>query len=186
MHIRFESAVLLVQDVAASRQFYEELLGQKVFMDFGPNVSFAGGSFAIWQVDHAHEIMFDQPAAGQVGQGEMEIYFESDDLDGVMQRFIEAGVKLVHALREQPWGQRVVRVYDPDGHIIEVGEPIPVFVMRLLDQGLSVQQAAERTSVPVEVVRKIKGGDKWLSVKGHIGRRQQAQAPNQADPRSQA
>ena len=151
MNIKFESAVVFVKDVAASRQFYEGVLEQEVFMDFGPNVSFAGGSFAIWQVDHAHEIMMGE-ASGEVGQGELEVYFESDDVNGVVVRFEEAGIKFVHPMREQPWGQRVVRVYDPDGHIIEVGEPIPVFVTRFLQEGMTVEQAAERTSVPVEVV----------------------------------
>mgnify|MGYP003564690801 CR=1 FL=1 len=154
MNIKFESAVVLVKDVAASREFYEGVLEQEVFMDFGPNVSFAGGSFAIWQVDHAHEILFGKPS-GEVGQGELEVYFESDDVDGVVVRFEEAGVKFVHPMREQPWGQRVVRVYDPDGHIVEVGEPIPVFVARFLGQGMSVEQVAERTSVPAEVVQQI-------------------------------
>ena len=154
MNIEFESAVVFVKDVAASRQFYEGVLGQEVFMDFGPNVSFAGGLFAIWQVDHAHEILFGKPS-GEVGQGELEVYFESDDVNGVVKRFEEAAVEFVHPLREQPWGQRVVRVYDPDGHIVEVGEPIPVFVARFLSQGMSVEQVAERTSVPVEVVQQI-------------------------------
>jgi catechol 2,3-dioxygenase-like lactoylglutathione lyase family enzyme len=156
MNIKFESAVIMVKDVAVSRRFYEGVLGQEVFMDFGPNVSFAGGTFAIWQVDHAHEILFGNPS-GEVGQGEMEIYFESDDVSGMVKRFEEAGIEFVHPMREQPWGQRVVRVYDPDGHIVEVGEPIPVFVARFLGQGMSVEQVAERTSVPVEAVRQIVG-----------------------------
>jgi catechol 2,3-dioxygenase-like lactoylglutathione lyase family enzyme len=154
MNIKFESAVIMVKDVGVSRQFYEGVLGQEVFMDFGPNVSFAGGLFSIWRVDHAHEIMFGE-SANEVGQGEMEVYFEADDLDAVMQRLTDAKVEFVHPLREQPWGQRVVRVYDPDGHIVEVGEPIPVFVARFLDQGMSVEQAAERTSIPMEVVQEI-------------------------------
>ena len=154
MDIKFESAVVFVKDVAASRQFYEGVLGQEVFMDFGPNVSFAGGSFAIWQVDHAHEIMMGE-ASGEVGQGEMEAYFESDDVNGVVKRFEEAGVKNVHPMREQPWGQRVVRVYDPDRHIVEVGEPMSVVVSRFLDEGMSAGQVAERTGMPVEVVQQI-------------------------------
>ena len=154
VNIKFESAVVMVKDVRVSRQFYEGVLEQEVFMDFGPNVSFAGGRFAIWQVDHAHEIVFNNPS-GEVGQGEIEVYFESDDLDAVIERFQEGGVKFVHPMREQPWGQRVVRIYDPDGHIVEVGEPIPVFVVRFLEQGMSVEQAAARTSVPVEVVQQI-------------------------------
>ena len=154
MRITFESAVVMVEDVAVSRRFYEDVLGQEVAFDFGPNVSFAGGAFAIWQVDHAHETLFGEPS-GEVGRGGMELYFESDDLDEVVERFREASVPFVHPLREQPWGQRVVRVRDPDGHIVEVGEPIPVFVARFLQQGMSAEEASERTSVPVAVVRQI-------------------------------
>jgi catechol 2,3-dioxygenase-like lactoylglutathione lyase family enzyme len=154
MKIKYESAVIMVKDIAASRQFYEEVLGQEVFMDFGPNVSFADGRFAIWQVDHAHEIMFGKPS-DEVGHGEMEFYFESEDLAAVVERFEGAGVEFVHPLREQPWGQRVVRVYDPDRHIVEVGEPMSAVVLRLLNQGMSVEQATERTGMPVEVVWQI-------------------------------
>jgi catechol 2,3-dioxygenase-like lactoylglutathione lyase family enzyme len=154
VEIKFESAVIMVKDVGVSRQFYEKVLGQEVFMDFGPNVSFTGGAFAIWQVDHAHEIMFGKPL-GEVGQGEMEVYFESGDLDVVIERFQEAGVEFVHSLHEQPWGPRAVRVYDPDGHIVEVGEPMSVVVSRSLSQGVSAEQTAERTGMPVEVVQQI-------------------------------
>ena len=41
------------------------------------------------------------------------------------------------------------------GHIIEVGEPMSVVVSRLLGQGMSVEQAAERTGMPVEAVQQI-------------------------------
>jgi hypothetical protein len=58
-------------------------------------------------------------------------------------------------LREQPWGQRVFRVYDPDGHIVEIGEPMPVVIQRFLAQGMSAEEAAERTSMPLEIVQKI-------------------------------
>ena len=27
-------------------------------------------------------------------------------------------------LRELPWGQRALRVYDPDGHFIDIGSPL--------------------------------------------------------------
>jgi len=153
MSIAYRSVVIFVQDMGASRHFYEDLMEQELEFDFGANVSYVGG-LALWQVDRAHEIVFGAPSGG-VGQGELELYFETDDLDAVVKLFEEAGVTFVHPLREQPWGQRVVRVYDPDGHIVEVGEPIPVFVARFLAQGMSVQDAAERTSVPLDVVRRI-------------------------------
>ena len=60
MKAQFQSSVIFVQDILASRQFYEGLLGQKVLMDHGPNVGDVGG-FALWQAEHAHQIIFGRP-----------------------------------------------------------------------------------------------------------------------------
>ncbi len=78
MEIKFVSAVIMVKDVKASRAFYEGLLGQRVSMDHGPNVAFEGG-FAIWQREHASEVIFNQPHPTPIPKGchEMEIYFET-------------------------------------------------------------------------------------------------------------
>ena len=86
------------------------------------------------------------------------LYFETDQLDAMWTRLSEAGVQIVHPLVEQPWGQRVFRVYDPDGHIVELGEPMPAVIQRFLSQGMSVEQIAQRTSMPPEIVRQIAAG----------------------------
>ena len=52
MDIVYQALAIFVQDIAASRRFYEKLLGQEVDMDFGPSVDFAGG-FTLWQIDHS-------------------------------------------------------------------------------------------------------------------------------------
>jgi catechol 2,3-dioxygenase-like lactoylglutathione lyase family enzyme len=44
-------ALFVVEDIAVSRQFYEEVLGQTVLYDFGENIRFHGG-FALQQRDH--------------------------------------------------------------------------------------------------------------------------------------
>jgi hypothetical protein len=64
-------------------------------------------------------------------------------------------VAVVHPLREQPWGQRVLRVYDPDGHIVEVGEPMPAVIMRFLAEGLSPEAIAQRTAMPLDIVQQV-------------------------------
>ena len=156
MSIKFQSSVIFVKDIEASRRFYEELLGQEVLMDHGPNVAFVGG-FAIWQVDHAYQMIFERPSdeKGQLGRGTCELYFEDDDLDATEARLSDAGVQFVHPVREHPWGQRVFRLYDPDGHIVELGEPMPVVIQRFLAQGMSAEEVAQRTSMPPEVVQQI-------------------------------
>jgi catechol 2,3-dioxygenase-like lactoylglutathione lyase family enzyme len=158
MSVRFQSAVIFVRDMAASRRFYEELLGQTVSADFGPNVGFEGG-FALWQVAHACEIVYGRAPESDsaLGRDNLELYFETGDLDAAWKQLEEHGIRAVHPIVEQPWGQRVLRVADPDGHVVELGEPVPVFVQRFLAQGLTVEQTAERTGIPLAFVQQIAG-----------------------------
>jgi catechol 2,3-dioxygenase-like lactoylglutathione lyase family enzyme len=154
MDLKLISSVLFVKDIQASRRFYETVLGQKVLMDHGPNVGFEGG-FALWQVEHAHQMVFGSPKP--VGYANLELYFETDHLDDALVILNTQNVKLIHPLVEQPWGQRVVRFYDPDEHIVEIGEPMPAVIFRLSGEGLSAAQIAARTSMPEEIVKQILG-----------------------------
>ncbi len=54
---------------------------------------------------------------------------------------------------EHSWGQRVARFYDPDKHIIEVGENMIMVVRRFLNSGLSIEETAIRMDVPVDYVK---------------------------------
>ena len=159
MSVKFQGAVIMVKDVKASRLFYEELLGQKVIVDFGPVVGFEAG-FSIWQANHAYTILFDKKYDEQqrLGRNNFELCFEDSEIHNIWENVSSRDIKLVHPLKEQPWGQLVFRIYDPDGHIVEIGEPIPVFVARFLSQGMSVEEVANRTSVPKEGVQQIANG----------------------------
>jgi catechol 2,3-dioxygenase-like lactoylglutathione lyase family enzyme len=158
---QFQASVIFVKDIKTSRAFYEGLLGQKVLMDHGPNVGFEGG-FAIWEVSHAFEMVYRRApeSGGPLGRENLELYFEAADLDAIWQQLSGAGVKAVHPVREQPWGQRVFRVQDPDGHVVEIGEPMPVVIMRYSEQGMDQATIAERTSMPLEVVEMIMNAQK--------------------------
>lgn len=61
-------------------------------------------------------------------------------------------IEYIHPLIEHSWGQRVVRFYDPDKHIIEVGENMMMVVQRFIDAGLSIEETAARMDVPVDYV----------------------------------
>ncbi len=136
MDIRYQGPVIFVEDVDRSREFYDGLLGQEVNIDMGLNVSFKGG-FALWQVDHASEMIYGHAPdrTDRLGRQNFELYFETPDLDALSVRLSEAGVEFVQSLREQPWGQRVFHVHDPDGHVVELGELMDAVFVRLLDQG---------------------------------------------------
>jgi catechol 2,3-dioxygenase-like lactoylglutathione lyase family enzyme len=152
--IKYLSSVIFVRDMAVSRHFYTDLLGQKVDMDFGLNVSFQGG-FAIWAADHALEMILgaSDPNQTPLGQRNFELYFEAEALEPIWDLLSGAGTAIVHPIREQPWGQRVMRVYDPDGHIVEIGEPMSTVIVRFLAQGMPAEEVAKRTAMPLDYIQ---------------------------------
>ena len=109
MSLTFQSSVIFVHDIAASRRFYKELLGQSVEMDVGPSVSFEGG-LALWQVDHAFQTIYEREpdTAERLGGQNNELHFETADAKATSVRLSEAGVEFVHPLNEQPWGRRIL------------------------------------------------------------------------------
>ena len=125
--------------------FYEEVLGQKVKTDFGENVSYEG-DFAIHLESHFKGLI-DGKAISQGGNN-FELYFEEDELERVAQKLSGEGVEFVHPLREQPWRQKVLRIYDPDRHILELGESFEHLCYRLKKEGKSVKEIMKITYMP--------------------------------------
>jgi len=80
------------------------------------------------------------------------MYIETDDLASFQQRLEQAGVEFIHPVHEQPWGQRVMRVYDPDGHIVELGETMEAVVWRFHQQGLAIERISERSGMSGEFI----------------------------------
>lgn len=64
----------------------------------------------------------------------------------------ECDVEYVHPVIEHSWGQRVVRFYDPDKHIIEVGENMQAVTRRFLANGMTPEQVAQRMDVPLSYI----------------------------------
>ncbi len=93
---------------------------------------------------------------GCQGKENFELYFESDEPDAVYSRLVQSGVTFIHNLLEQPWGQRVIRFYDPDNHIVEIGEPMTAVIKRFLASGMTEAAVAAKTSMPLEEVLRIK------------------------------
>ncbi|MGE5391612.1 MAG: VOC family protein [Deltaproteobacteria bacterium] len=149
MRIDFSSSVIMVEDIARSRKFYEEVLGQAVIMDNGPNVIYQGG-FSIWQRDAALGIIFagSSPRPVKSMPPVLELYFETAELDEAWTRCSPHPDQVIHPVIEHPWGQKGFRIYDPDGFIIDISEPLSVMVKRFLAQGLTIAEIADRSGVP--------------------------------------
>ena len=154
--MKFVLPLLAVKDVERSKKFYGELFGQTVAMNLGKNVTFSGG-FAIQE---------DFPWLTEISEDDvkwkshnMELYFEVEDFDEFL-KLLDAHpeVERVHEPKTHEWHQRVARIYDPDGHMIEIGESMAVIARRYMAQGLSVEETAKTIMHPVEFVAAVAEG----------------------------
>lgn len=151
--MKFKSPMLIVTDMEKSKTFYKNVLGLGIIMDFGANVTLTGDvtlqtkeSFKDFIQKRDDEIKFNGNDA--------ELYFEEDNFDSFIEKLNSFNcIEYVHKVFEHRWGQRVVRFYDPDKHIIEVGENIKVVCKRFLDNGLTVGETAKRMDVPIKFIQ---------------------------------
>ena len=147
--MELKNPLLVVTDIDKTTEFYKKVLGLSVIMDFGANKTLTGGlclqTLESWEnFIGTNEISF--------GANNAEIYFEEDDFDAFTETLREFDIQYVHPIKEHRWGQRVVRFYDPDKHIIEVGENMKSVCRRFLDSGMTREQTAERMDVPMKFI----------------------------------
>ncbi len=147
--MKYICPLITVSDMKLSRDFYENVLGQKVKYDFGESVTFHG-DFAIHLRAHYKNLIDNREVVS--GGNNFELYFESDRLERIVEKLNDSGVLFVHELREQPWRQQVVRFYDPDKNIVEIGETLEHLSFRLKQEGLSHDQISKVTNMPIDFV----------------------------------
>jgi catechol 2,3-dioxygenase-like lactoylglutathione lyase family enzyme len=155
--MEFKGPLLVVTDMEKSKAFFRETLGLRVIMDFGANVTLTGGIF-LQTKDTWKDFINASTDEIAFGGKDGELYFEEDDFDAFIDRIREIeGIRYVHPVMEHQWGQRVLRFFDPDSRIIEVGENIQAVRRRFLGSGMTVEETAVRMDVPIEFVNSCRG-----------------------------
>jgi len=147
--VKYVCPLIVVADMQRARNFYEKLLGQEVIVDFGENITFRG-NFALHLQKHYRSLIDGKEV--HPGGNDFELYFEYDEVEELACRLKDAGVVFVHEMREQPWRQRVVRFYDPDCHIVEVGESLEFLAFRLYNEGCPAEKISHDILMPLEFV----------------------------------
>lgn len=156
--MKLKNTLIVVNDIEHSKKFYKELFGLHVIADFDGNVILTEGLVlqdrAIWEQFVEREVAFGHHSA--------ELYFEENEMDAFLNRLenCQFEIQYVNPLMEHSWGQRVVRLYDPDMHMIEVGETLEYVARRFLRQGMSVEETAAKTQLPVSTVELMVQGMK--------------------------
>ena len=151
--LKFKYPLVAVTDMTKSIEFYEEVIGDRIAMDFGENVAFEGG-FALQEMGKWKQMLH----TGNVRRksNDAELCFEEDDFDAFVEylkQFPE--IQYVHPVEERSCGQRVIRIYDPDFHLVEIRENMEVVIRRLLLSGMSVEAVSEKSHYPVEYVMRL-------------------------------
>ena len=148
--MKLKNPLLVVTDMEKSVEFYRNVLGLRVTMDFGANKTLTGG--LVLQAEETWKGFIGSDAVSY-GGNDAEVYFEEDAFDAFAQRLQKLDIDYVHPVTEHSWGQRVVRIYDPDQHIIEVGENMKAVCRRFLESGMTPEQVAQRMDVPAKFVK---------------------------------
>lgn len=156
--MKFKSPMLVVNDMDKSVKFYKNVLGLHVIQDFGANKTLTGG--IALQTRETYEDFIGTKNITS-GGNEFELYFEEDSFTEFVEHLLEYDINYIHPVVEHSWGQRVVRFYDPDMHIVEVGESLKSVCGRFLDEGMNAEEIAQRMDVKQKYVngwiREIKG-----------------------------
>ena len=153
--IKYSMPVLLVKNISVSKKFYQDLFSLEIENDFGENIVFKN-AFSIWQKNYAEKIIFNSIRKNSFdGTNNLELYFETNEIDEVWEKIEKRSINLIHGLKEESWGQRTIRFYDPDKFIIEIAEPIEYVILRLYKAGLSEKELSKKMQVPLSTVVKI-------------------------------
>ena len=123
MRILSSEFILYVADQTRSTAFYTTLLGNAPTLDVPGMTEFSlsdGCKLGLMPESGIARIIsgpLRHPSEGN-GIPRCELYLLVDDLDGAVQRAMNAGARLVDQAADRDWGHRVAYYADPDGHVI--------------------------------------------------------------------
>ena len=120
--MRLKNVLIVVKDIEKSRKFYHDLFGIELVLDNAGNMILTEGLVLqdekIWKSFLGRDILPQNNAC--------ELYFEEQDIEAFVEKLerLYPSIEYVNHLMTHSWGQRIIRFYDLDGNLIEVGTPM--------------------------------------------------------------
>ena len=120
--MRLKHVLIVVKDIEKSRKFYHDLFGIDLVLDNAGNMILTEGLVLqdekIWKSFLGRDILPQNNAC--------ELYFEEQDIEAFVEKLerLYPSIEYVNHLMTHSWGQRIIRFYDLDGNLIEVGTPM--------------------------------------------------------------
>ena len=120
--MKLKNVLIVVKDIDKARQFYHDLFGLDLILDNDGNMVLTEGLVLqeekYWLEFLGKEVIPENNSS--------ELYFEESDIESFVEKLetYYPEVRYVNRLMTHSWGQKVIRFYDPDGNLIEVGTPM--------------------------------------------------------------
>ena len=151
--MKYTCTVISVSDIEAAKKFYEDLFGLEIYQDYGINISFTCG-LALqqnfdWLVNLPKEKILKK-------SNNVELVFETSNFDEFLMKLKEyPNIEYLGEVIEHTWGQHVIRFYDLDGHMIEVGEDMKMVIQRFLSTGMTMEEISSKMDASAEDLTKL-------------------------------
>ena len=120
--MRLKNVLIVVKNIDKSRKFYHDLFGIDLVLDNDGNMILTEG--LVLQDEKIWKSFLDRDIVPK--SNSCELYFEEQDIESFVEKLerLYPTIEYVNHLMTHSWGQRVIRFYDLDGNLIEVGTPI--------------------------------------------------------------
>ena len=120
--MKLKNVLIVVKDIEKSRKFYHDLFGIDLVRDNDGNMILTEG--LVLQDEKIWKSFLDRDIVPK--SNSCELYFEDQDIESFVEKLEKRypDIEYVNRLMTHSWGQRVIRFYDLDGNLIEVGTPM--------------------------------------------------------------
>ena len=121
--MKLKNILLVVKDIEKSKQFYHDLFGLDMILDNDGNIILTEG--LVLQNEKDMERLFWKKEIFPKSNS-CELYFEEKNIEKFIEKLekLYPSIQYVNRLMTHSWGQKVIRFYDLDGNLIEVGTPV--------------------------------------------------------------
>ena len=120
--MKLKNTLIVVKDIKKAGKFYYDLFGLEMVQDNDGNMILTAG--LVLQEERYWKELLKRDIIPQ--SNSCELYFEEADIEGFAEKLsrLYPDIQYVNRLMKHSWGQTVIRFYDLDGNLIEVGTPV--------------------------------------------------------------
>ena len=119
-----EAITLFVEDLDATKQFYQEIFGLPIVFEDDASAVFKFGSTLInlLKITQADELITPALVASHEAGSRFVFTLAVEDVDATCTELSARGVTLLNGPMDRPWGIRTASFVDPAGYIWEIAQ----------------------------------------------------------------